>query len=166
MWRRIVLLPYHWRYGSEYEVETGKADRLKDERLSEKLAAEKEGVFAWLVAGARAWYENPKGLDVPASLRLATDQYRREEDIVGRFVASRVVIDPKARAPLVGEVGAVYTAYRGWAEEMGHRPYALPRFTRELLRVANRASEARWEENGRGIEGVQGLRLTDERLTG
>ena len=157
MWRRIVLLPYRWRYGTEHEIKTGKADRLKDENLSAKLAQEREGVFAWLVAGARAWYENPLGLDVPETLRLATDQYRREEDIIGRFVEARVVVDPQARSPLTGEVGAIFTAYRGWCEERGHRPYALPRFQRELMRVVPTARE----DKGSLI----GMRLTDDALT-
>ncbi len=166
MWRRIVLLPYKWRYGTVHEFKAGKADRVKDEHLGAKLAKEREGVFAWLVEGAKRWYANASGLDVPECLRLATDQYRREEDVIGRFVEGRIVAEPGAKTPLTGEVGSVYTAYRGWCEEMGHRSYSLPRFLRELLRVIPRAEHTKWRQNGRTIEGIIGLKLTDESLMG
>ena len=57
----------------------------------------------------------------------------------------------------MGEVGSIFTAYRGWCEEMGHRAYALPRFQRELMRVVPSAREDK--------QGVTGMRLTDDALT-
>jgi putative DNA primase/helicase len=59
IWRRVLLVPW------EIQIEQGKVDRL----LPEKLRAEREGVFAWLVRGALDYLE--LGLAVPERVSAA-----------------------------------------------------------------------------------------------
>jgi len=49
------------------------------------LAAEGEGILAWLVEGCREWMED--GLGTCDAVAQATASYRSENDTVGRFVA-------------------------------------------------------------------------------
>ncbi len=74
MWRRIRLIPF--------TVEIPEDQR--DQGLALKLGTELPGILAWFVRGAVAWYE--RGLGMPDSVRLATDGYRHEMDIVAQFL--------------------------------------------------------------------------------
>lgn len=53
-----------------------------DKDLPAKLQAEAEGILAWLVEGARLWYQN--GLGKPAEVEAAKDEWRAQMDQVGR----------------------------------------------------------------------------------
>ncbi|WP_411393435.1 hypothetical protein [Xylella fastidiosa] len=53
-------------------------------RIAEKLAAEREGVSAWIVAGAVEWYKN--GLRPPEIVLAASEDYKEEQDRVGQFI--------------------------------------------------------------------------------
>lgn len=74
VWRRVRLFPW--------EVTIPENER--DLHLAEKLQKEAPGILAWTVEGARRFLE--EGFDPPDTVRAATDRYRIEEDVVGRFV--------------------------------------------------------------------------------
>jgi len=80
-----------------------------DKQLGQKLRAEAEGVLAWLVEGCLAYRQ--RGLDPPAIVLAATEDYRAESDPLREFIAARCVEDPRSK------VGAAkfYDAYRVWA---------------------------------------------------
>jgi putative DNA primase/helicase len=75
IWRRVRLVPW--------EV-TIPADE-QDTDLARKLHGEAAGILAWIVDGARRFLA--EGLAPPEHVRAATEQYRTDEDVVGRFVA-------------------------------------------------------------------------------
>jgi P4 family phage/plasmid primase-like protien len=75
IWRRLRLVPW--------QVTIPESER--DEHLAAKLQAEAPGILRWIVDGAVRYHR--EGLDPPAAVRNATDQYRRDEDVIGRFVA-------------------------------------------------------------------------------
>jgi putative DNA primase/helicase len=141
IWRRIRLLPYLGRWGDEEKLKVWAAEgvkgaRLKDEKLPEKLSAEEElvGVLAWIVEGARCWFES--GLTMPAAVVVAGAQYRADSDRVGAFVHECCVVGVAFREPLVGGMGAgLYPAYTGWAKEGGMQPLAKRKFLQELRRL-------------------------------
>ena len=68
----------------------------RDDDLAGKLRAEAPGILCWLIDGARHFIA--EGLTPPDVVRAATDAYRADEDVVGRFV---------------GEV--LYFTSHGWA---------------------------------------------------
>ncbi len=74
IWDRIRLIPFNVSF----------ADR-EDQQLGEKLAGEAEGILAWLVEGCLEWQED--GLGTCDAVERATQAYRTENDVVGRFVA-------------------------------------------------------------------------------
>jgi putative DNA primase/helicase len=73
VWDRIRLIPFRVSF----------ADR-EDRELGEKLAAESEGVLAWLVEGCLEWQDD--GLGTCDAVEQATATYRTENDVIGRFV--------------------------------------------------------------------------------
>jgi putative DNA primase/helicase len=78
--------------------------------MSEKLRAEYPGILAWCVRGCQAWQAH--GLAEPEKVTEATDKYRREQDILGRFLAEEMLKVPGGRA----KAGHTYARYCKWAE--------------------------------------------------
>jgi len=119
IWRRIILVPF------DYLVQGPKIDY----ELSSKLWEEREGILAWMVEGCRQWVKSGggrKGLDIPKVLLEETQEYREDEDIIGRFVRSRCVTasnDPLMRRPdqILISASDLYQAFTSWADEDGER---------------------------------------------
>lgn len=75
-WRRVLLVPFRRQF-SEAE---------RDGSLREKLKAEAPGILQWGLTGCREWQR--LGLNPPASVRSAIDDWRAESDLVAEFIAS------------------------------------------------------------------------------
>jgi P4 family phage/plasmid primase-like protien len=73
-WDRAALVPFIVRIAKE----------KVDKDLFNKLVAEAAGILAWMVRGCLAWQQ--RGLEMPAEVRQATDDYREGEDLLGRFL--------------------------------------------------------------------------------
>jgi putative DNA primase/helicase len=100
LWRRLLLVPFTVTIHRERQ----------DKRLPDKLRAEYPGILAWLVRGCREWQEH--GLAVPGAVRVATQNYRDEQDLLGGFLAECCLIhhDHRCRA------GELYRRFLGWCE--------------------------------------------------
>jgi putative DNA primase/helicase len=74
VWRRLKLLPFLVQFeGANC-----------DTRMKEKLKAEAEGILAWMVRGCLDWLK--VGMGEPEAVKIATQSYATEQDIVGRFL--------------------------------------------------------------------------------
>ncbi|HEY6409475.1 MAG TPA: primase-like DNA-binding domain-containing protein, partial [Ktedonobacteraceae bacterium] len=82
-----------------------------DPELKEKIKEERSGILAWLVQGCLAWQE--LGLAIPASISLATEKYRDEEDRILHFLNECCVIQSEVSV----KASALYEAYKAWCEE-------------------------------------------------
>jgi putative DNA primase/helicase len=101
IWRRLVLVPF------EYKIPE---DQL-DKHLEEKLLQELPGILAWVIEGAIKWYK--EGLNPPDSVRLATNEYRDEMDIVRKFIKECCQTGPDFKA----KASDLYANFKSWAEE-------------------------------------------------
>jgi P4 family phage/plasmid primase-like protien len=117
-WRRLHLIPFPHRYGSEpgdRSIDTGLRDRV---RLG---GVQRRAMLAVIVAGAKAAYAagEPDSPVVPWSpgIDAATDAWRAEEDIVWRFASSELIFEANARVTLK----ELFAHYRIWCEA-GNRP--------------------------------------------
>jgi putative DNA primase/helicase len=105
-WRRVRLIPFTNQF-------TGRAD---DRRLSEKLRAEAPGILAWLVRGCLEWQK--RGLEpVPECVKVATQEYRQESDLLAEFIADKCIEHPQATT----KASELYKTYKSWAENEGMR---------------------------------------------
>jgi putative DNA primase/helicase len=102
-WRRILLIPF-------LRCFTGSA---KDDTLADQLKAEGSGILAWAVAGCLAWQRD--GLQPPAAVLAATDEYRGDSDPLGDFLAECCDLEPGASVA----ASTVQQAYLKWAEKQG-----------------------------------------------
>jgi phage/plasmid-associated DNA primase len=116
MWRRVLKVPFN--------VEIPREER--DKHLRKKLLKEGEGVFNWLVQGAVEWYKN--GLDVPEEVRIATEEYQKEFDIIGYFLETCTEDDPYGIIPM----SQLYEIYEAWCDITKNPVFSLTAFGRSL----------------------------------
>jgi putative DNA primase/helicase len=75
IWRRVKLVPFTVTI----------SDEERDKRLPDKLRAELPGILAWCVRGCLEW-QRAGNLGEPDEVRLATAEYKQEEDVLGQFI--------------------------------------------------------------------------------
>lgn len=116
IWDRVRLIPF--------TVSIPEAER--DAGLRDALLAELPGILAWAVQGAVLWHRG--GLGAPASVRAATDNYRRESDTLGAFLEDCCELSPLWEAPS----STLYSAYAAWCTAGGEYQITQTAFGRAL----------------------------------
>lgn len=144
IWRRLRLVPF--------VVTIPEGER--DQKLGKTLAAESEGILAWLVRGAVAFHEG--GLQPPEAVRAATDEYRDSEDSLAEFIEDRIVQVPGAFLPS----RTLHETYRQWCDRTGI-PEARRLSQRSLTeRCRDRGYTPRRTGSARGFANIQ---ISDEK---
>lgn len=77
IWRRLMLIPFTRSFDEDPTI-------VKDKHRDSRLAAEHEGILAWLVAGALAYQQH--GLAAPAQVRAAREAYRSQMDLLAEWL--------------------------------------------------------------------------------
>jgi|GEM_PF-4555905 len=94
LWKRNVLFPFN----AEFVEKPEKSHQRKlDEGFKEKLLEEREGILSWLVEGCLEYQKI--GLNIPEIVRKETENYRKENDGIGRFLSEMCVEDPVFSTP-------------------------------------------------------------------
>lgn len=104
IWRRIVLIPFEQNF-------EGREDKV----LINALRAELPGILNWALRGLAEWRE--QGLGTAKAIEKATEEYRRESDIMGQWFADCAASFP-GKLILVSEA---YTSFSGWCSAHGYR---------------------------------------------
>ena len=137
IWRRFHVVPFDVQI-SEAEV---------DKKLPDKLREELPGILTWAVQGAMLW--NDDDVKAPEIVTEAVQQYRKDSDVIGRFVEAHCIEGPDYK------VGAttLYQSYREFAKQNGERVVSQTEFGRSL---SNRGF-TKYKSNGKYV--YQGLGL-------
>ncbi len=157
-WRRVHLILFGRKFsGKECDPELGR-----------KLEAEAEGILLWCIQGAvtvrksiAAGGDAESVLREPKEFKLAKDNYRNQQDVVGEWLSDRCVIDPKAEVPVTD----AYASFRSWMESNGYQYTKTQNWlTRQLS-----GRDISWRKTtmsaGGGIVNVRlyhGMRLADD----
>ncbi len=128
------------------------ADEI-DRTLPRKLLGEAEGILAWAAEGAQLWRQH--GLQKPPEVSAAGDDWKEENDQLGRFIADCCVVADC----LSGKARPLYEAYRTWAEGAGEHAVTETLFGR---RLKDRGFEKQHGRFGSVYAGI-GLRLIEHR---
>jgi putative DNA primase/helicase len=99
-WRRVRLIPFERTFPV-------------DPAFEDRLAGDDVGILAWAVRGCLDWQR--QGLTAPSCVTEATDGYRQDSDVIGRFLDEATEIDG---ASVVG-ADDLYQHYLGWAVAAG-----------------------------------------------
>lgn len=125
IWRRIHLIPFTVTI-PESEVDTG---------LKDKLLAEKDGILTWILQGTAAYLEN--GLSMPNAVRQAVDEYKKEMDVVTRFLEE---CTEKAYAKSV-KASDLYRIYTEWCRNNGEYQMSNTKFGKEISQKYERVKK-------------------------
>lgn len=136
IWRRLLLIPFTATF------EGGS----KDPELPAKLLTEAEGILAWAVRGCLAWQK--EGLQPPPEVVAATQEYRSQEDVVGRFVTECCDI---GRDDYCVRFSELYEAMSSWSADCGA---SLPA-KRAVGTWLKERGMKEYRSNGRCYRGVQ-----------
>ena len=98
IWRRIHLIPFSVTFD----------DRKKIKGFAQKLKAELSGILNWAIEGCREWLE--EGLNPPEEIINATQNYRKEMDVIGNFLEECCKVKAGARVAK----GEMYYFYCKW----------------------------------------------------
>lgn len=108
-WRRIHLI--------SWDVVIPPAER--EHNLADRLYREEApGILNWILAGLSDWRQNK--LNPPASIITRTEQYRREEDRIERFIDEEIELDADAVRPSMNcYLKVLFPAFRDWCARTG-----------------------------------------------
>lgn len=106
VWRRVLLVPFNVVIPPEE----------RDPALLEKLRDELPGILAWMVRGCPQ--PDAQSLDIPESVRLATDSYRGRSNSLDIFLKECCEL----RGDAVTPSDLLIAAYEAWADDHGHVP--------------------------------------------
>lgn len=99
IWRRIHLIPFTNDFRGPNE----------DKTIKDRLKKELPGILNWVIRGAVRWYA--EGLNPPETVRVATEDYRRESEPITPFIENCCVVKDGVKV----QAGAAWLAYKAWA---------------------------------------------------
>jgi putative DNA primase/helicase len=128
------------------------SDDEKDPLLKEKLKAEWGGILQWMIDGCLEWQE--RGLDPPAAVSKATDDYFRAQDSLSIWLDECCQRDPNAWT----RTTALFASWKAWTEKAGVRHGDQTSFGDAL---AADGFVWRHKKTGNGYEGLR-IRQDDD----
>lgn len=126
MWRRIQKIPFTVQFQKPDKADIDPHMPFADLDLEQKLMQELPGILAWAVQGAVKWSQD--GLHVPSVVKDATEAYRAEQDMIGRFLEEKCVMGNQYQC----SVTALWNAYKQWCEVAGENPGKQTGFGKEM----------------------------------
>ena len=136
MKRRLHLIPFTVTIPPE----------KRDGKLTEKLLKERDGILAWAIEGCSHWQRH--GLNPPACVVSATEEYFEAEDALGQWLEERTKNQAEAREA----TSQLFADWREWAERAGEYVGSIKRFA-ELL-IARGFVTTRMHGGTRAFKGV------------
>lgn len=137
IWDRVLLIPW------TVTIPEGE----QDPELKDKLKSETPGILRWAVEGCLLWQRD--GLNPPAAVRLATSEYREDQDFLAGFIDDCCELE----SAMWESASKLYRVYREWAEASGETPQSQRAFSERLLeRGFDRKKTS-------GLKEYRGLRL-------
>lgn len=125
IWRRVLLVPW------TVQIPSAEVDRA----LARKLRAEADGIFAWMVEGAIDYLNG--GLEVPAAVSAASEEYRQESDPIGTFIRLACLVTGESSDE--EKPFDIYLAYDKFATEEGVFKFNNATFAKRFASAAGRS---------------------------
>ncbi|MHC1791996.1 DNA primase family protein [Solidesulfovibrio sp.] len=105
LWQRLRLIPFLLSF---VDNPTQPHERKRDVDLPERLLTERSGILNWLIEGCRLW--QLEGLEPPAEVTAATDDYQSAEDLAQAFLDARCEVASWASVG-AGELHEEFTSW-------------------------------------------------------
>lgn len=112
LWKRIALIEFPLSFVNEPKLAN---ERQADKYLAETLKSEASGILSWLVKGFLSW--QTEGLNPPQSVKLATEEYRKNEDSILQFLQDEMEEGEDKEI----KSSTLYEYYENWTKANGIR---------------------------------------------
>jgi putative DNA primase/helicase len=133
--RRLALVPF------DVQIQPSEDDKA----FGEKLKAEAAGILNLLIEGCKDWQNQGQDAPVPQVVAAATESYRHEEDIIGRFVETCIKRIPGGF--VTGK--AVYEEFKKFCDESGIEPMSGTAFGRKIGAIFDKSKTQKgWKYDG------------------
>jgi putative DNA primase/helicase len=108
-WERLHLVPFSISFVNRDPQDLHERRAILD--LDQQLKKESSGILAWLVRGCLEWQRC--GLKPPKEVLEATEQYRRNEDLLADFIDECCVVEPMVKE----KASVLYGRFVEWYHE-------------------------------------------------
>jgi putative DNA primase/helicase len=126
----------------------------RDPKIKHAIEQEGAGILNWALEGL--WRLKERGhFEVPTGVEDATKQFRENNDVPALFIEDRCV----QGADLKVQASQLYTEYKEWCFENGHRPMSSTRLADDWARLGFEKTASNGRRFYRGVT----LRLAGER---
>jgi P4 family phage/plasmid primase-like protien len=130
------------------------AEDERDPEIKHAIEQEGAGILNWALEGL--WRLKERGhFEVPAGVEDATKQFRENNDVPALFIEDRCI----QGADLKVQASQLYTEYKEWCLENGHRPMSSTRLADDWARLGFEKTASNGRRFYRGVT----LRLVGER---
>ena len=110
-WRRIRVIEFTSKF---CEKPTKPNEFAMDLELTDKFERWTEAFMSMLIE--RHKHINPNAIPEPMEVRIATESYKNNNDIIGQFISDRIEIDKNSPDDRIG-IANIYNEFRVWACE-------------------------------------------------
>ena len=108
-WRRIKVCNFSSRFCENPDA--SKNEFKMDLELSDKFDRWKDVFISMLID--RHKHINPSSIVEPSEVRIATESYKQNNDIIGQFVNEKIIIDPSIKEPRMS-LAKLYNDFKIW----------------------------------------------------
>ena len=150
---RLLLIDLPFRYVDDVEEHKRKDPlhkeffRKKDKKLKDKLRKMQPGILRWLVEGCQEWQRD--GLNPPQKILDSVAKLCNEEDYIGRFIQSCLIVHPGENKEKIKCTEDMYRIFQWWwSQNEGVREKTMP-----AMKTVNKGLR----ERGFIIEGKSGI---------
>jgi putative DNA primase/helicase len=161
-WTRLHLVDFAVRFVKG--TPTKPNERPVDLRMKEKLQAEYPGILAWLVRGCLEWQQ--QGLNPPAKVLEATNEYRSDEDLMQQFFVECLITEnvPETDFILSTPLHQFFSVW--WEKNINKKPYSQKAFGGRMKKKGYPSEKIPAAGNLMGYRGLRINRAAYKDLTG
>jgi P4 family phage/plasmid primase-like protien len=149
-WRRIRVVEYTSKF-VETPSKTNKKEFPMDPELSDKFDRWADMFISMLID--HHCKIDPKNIHEPLEVRIATEGYKKNNDIIGQYIGEKMVADEDSTERIL--LNKVYTDFKVWAYQAVQKGKKIP--DRNQFRAYMEKQFGAYPSDGKGWRGVRYL---------
>jgi P4 family phage/plasmid primase-like protien len=110
-WRRIKVCNFSSRFCENPSTVPSKNEFYMDLELSDKFDRWKETFISMIIERHKTI--NPSSIQEPSEVRVATESYKQNNDVIGQFINEKIIVDPDIKEPRLA-ITKLYNDFRIW----------------------------------------------------
>lgn len=147
-WRRIRVIEYTSRFLDKPDPSNPKEFPI-DPDISEKLDRWADTFISMIIDHHKRM--DPKGIDEPMEVRIATEGYKKNNDVIGQYVTDKIVKDTDAPERL--QLLKLFQDFKNWAYQNVPKGKKLP--DRSQFRAYLEKTYGAYPTDGKGWKGLR-----------